>query len=426
MVGGGTEKARSKKADKRAYLEHTMRRDVKRLGGFQDGKVPRNLQEVDKLRKQVSTLAEFGKSALRVDDVGALLQEATRLVSDAIDVDLVKVLELLPGGENMLVRAGVNWAPGVVGHAIVPAEEGSAAGHALRTGKPVITENVATETRFRIPMLLADHGVQSTVNVLIPGEDKPFGVLEVDSRQLRSFTQDDVDFLQNYANLLSAAIKRVNAQAELAERAQHERVLRHELQHRINNMLTTIRALARRTRARSQSLNDFMKSFDDRLAAIARTHALLSRTEIRAVKLHELLTQEMTAHGAVEGENLSQRGPVTFISAKQAQALALAFHELATNAVKHGALSVDGGLIDVSWKTDISGAEKQLRIRWRETGVAIDCEPVRRGFGSDILERSIPHLLHGRFERTLHRDGIECVIALPLEPGCDGERPNQD
>jgi two-component sensor histidine kinase len=379
--------------------------------------MPGNLDPADKLRKQVSALAEFGKSALRVDDVGALLQEATRLVSDAIDVDLVKVLELLPDGDTMLVRAGVNWAPGVVGHATIPANEGSAAGYALQTGEPVISENVATEARFQIPKLLTQHGVKSTVNVLVRGADKPFGVLEVDSRQLRSFAQDDVDFLQNYANLLSSAIKRVNDQAELAERAQHERVLRHELQHRINNMLTTIRAVARRTRARSQSLDDFAKSFDDRLAAIARTHALLSGTETSAVGMRELLAQELSAHGAVEGENLTQRGPVLVISAKQAQALSMAFHELATNAVKHGALSVDNGRIDVSWTTDISGAEKQLRIRWRETGVTIEREPARRGFGSDILERSVPHALHGSFDRTLHRDGIECVIVLPLEPG---------
>jgi two-component sensor histidine kinase len=381
-------------------------------------KVPENLDEAEKLRKQVSTLAEFGKAALRVDDVGALLQEATRLVSDAIDVDLVKVLQLLPDGATMLVRAGVNWLAGVVGHAKIPAGDGSAAGFALRTGEAVISENIETEARFRIPMLLTQHGVKSTVNVLIRGvEDKPFGILEVDSRQFRNFAQDDVDFLQNYTNLLSSAIKRVNAQAELAERAQHESVLKNELQHRINNMLTTIRAVARRTRARSESLDEFARSFDDRLAAIARTHALLSRTETSAVPMRELLTLELSAHGAVEGENLTQRGPGLLISAKQAQGLSMALHELATNAVKHGALSADNGRIDVSWETEVSSATNQLRIRWRETGITIEREPTRRGFGTDILEKSIPHLLHGRFERTLHRDGIECLIVLPLEVG---------
>src|SRR5437660_6097218 len=191
-------------------------RKLSSWGQVQDDKRP---DDADKLRKQVSTLAEFGKRALRVDDVGALLQEATQLVSDAIDVDLAKVLELLPDGETMLVRAGVNWNPGVVGHATIPALEGSSGGYALRTGDPVITENVATETRFQIPRLLTEHGVKSTVNVLIRGEDRPFGVLEVDSRQLRSFAQDDIDFRQDCANLLASAIDGGRAQAEVAERA---------------------------------------------------------------------------------------------------------------------------------------------------------------------------------------------------------------
>ena len=185
-------------------------------------------------------------------------------------------------------------------------------------------------------------------------------------------------------------------------------------------MLTTVRAVARRTRARSESLDEFARSFDDRLAAIARTHALLSRTEASAVAMRELLAQELSAHGAVEGENLSQHGPRLLISAKQAQFLSMAFHELATTAVKHGALSADTGRIDVSWETEASSAENQLRIRWRETGVTIEREPTRRGFGSDILERSIPNLLHGSFERTVHPNGIECLIVLPLERVAQG------
>jgi two-component sensor histidine kinase len=375
-------------------------------------KSPGTSDEADKLRKQVSTLARFGKCALQVDEIGPLLQEATGLVSDAIEIELVKVLELLRDGETLLVRAGVNWDPGVVGHATIPALVGSSAGYALRTGEAVITENVATETRFEIPPLLIQHGVKSTVNVIIRGKHEPFGVLEVDSRRLRTFGHDDIDFLQNYANLLASAIDHANERAELAERAEREGVLRHELQHRINNMLTTVRAVARRTRASSQSLDDFVKSFDDRLAAIARTHALLSGTETSgAVPLRRLLAQELEAHGAVEGENLTQRGPRVLIEAKQAQALSMAFHELATNAVKHGAFSVENGHVTVSWQID---GDHQLSIRWRETGVAIEGEPARRGFGSDILEKSIPHALDGRFERTLHRDGIECLIAFPF------------
>jgi two-component sensor histidine kinase len=373
--------------------------------------------EAEKLRRQVSTLSEFGKRALRSDDIDGLLQEATKFVSDAIDVDLVKVLELLSGGDSLLVRAGVNWNPGVVGHAEIPAHEGSSAGHALRKDQPVITEDTETEVRFEIPKLLVEHGVRSTVNVVIRGEDGPFGVLEVDSRQLRKFEQDDIDFLQNYANLLASAIDRVRIQRELAERALTQELLGHELQHRINNMLATIRAIARRTRAKSRSLDEFAKAFDDRLAAIARTHALLSRTRTSKIDIREVLSQELSVHGAVEGENLSQRGPEIPIPAKQAQVLSMAIHELATNAVKHGALSMENGHIEISWDAHDRDNEKELRLRWRERGSIIGQEPARRGFGSEFLEKSIPHMLHGQFERRFRSDGVECTVSFLLDVG---------
>jgi two-component sensor histidine kinase len=379
--------------------------------------VPSCHSEAQKLRMQVSTLSEFGKRALRSDDIDGVLQEATRLVSDAIEVDLVKVLELLSGGENLLVRAGVNWNSGVVGHAEIPAHEGSPAGYALHTNQPVITEDTEREVRFEIPKLLVEHGVRSTVNVVIRGEDGPFGVLEVDSRKLREFEQDDIDFLQNYANLLASAIDRVRIQRELAERALRQEILGHELQHRINNMLATIRAIARRTRAKCQSLDEFAKAFDERLAAIARTHVLLSRSRTAKIDIREVLSQELSVYGAVEGENLSQHGPEIPIPAKQAEVLSMAIHELATNAVKHGALSMANGHIEISWDAHDRDNEKELRLRWRERGSLITYEPARRGFGSEFLEKSIPHMLHGQFERTFRSDGVECTVSFLLDVG---------
>jgi hypothetical protein len=77
--------------------------------------------------------------------------------------------------------------------------------------------------------------------------------------------------------------------------------------------------------------------------------------------------------------------------------------------------------IDVSWKTDVCSAKNQLCIRWRETGITIESAPARRGSG---LEKSVPYVLRGTFERTIHHDGVECVIAFPLEPDLNDERPN--
>ena len=183
----------------------------------------------------------------------------------------------------------------------------SAVGHALRTNAPVISD-VATERRFSTPRLLIEHGVRSTVNVVIRGEKRPFRVLEVNSRQ-RSFGQDDIDFLQNYANLLASAVDRLERQQELEEGMNRQQLLLNELQHRVNNMLTTIRAVARRTRAHSANLDQFAKALDDRLSALARIHNLFSQPGKMAATMREILTQELSAQGAVEGNNFVQTGP---------------------------------------------------------------------------------------------------------------------
>jgi len=371
------------------------------------------VSEAEKLRKQVATLASFGGRALRTGNIGELLQEATQLVSDAVEVDLVKVLELLPDGENLLLRAGVNWNPGVVGHATIPADDGSPAGHALRTDAPVISDT-DTETRFKIPSLLIEHGVKSTVNVVIRGDRGAFGVLEVDSRQHRFFGQDDINFLQNYANLLASAIDRVHKHNELEDSIKKQEFLLHELHHRVNNMLMTISAVARLTRTNSKDIDQFTKGLDDRLAALARSHALLSRPGKTTATIKEILSQELSAQGGVQGGNLSQHGPEISLPSKQAQLVSMAFHELATNAVKHGALSTKAGRIEVVWDAERSQQAQHVRIRWRERGVAINQGPRTRGFGSEVLERSIPEMLNGSFNRTFHPDGMECVLEFSI------------
>ena len=370
--------------------------------------------EAHKLRRQVSTLSEFGKRALRSDDIDGLLQEATRLVSDAIDVDLVKVLELLPGGENLLVRAGVNWNPGVVGQAKIPAHEGSSAGYALHKNQPVITEDTERENRFEIPELLSEHSVRSTVNVVIRGEDGPFGVLEVDSRQLRKFEQDDIDFLQNYANLLASAIDRARIHRELAERALRLEILGHELQHRINNVLATINAIARRTRAKSQSLEEFANAFDDRLAAIARTHALLSQTRTGTIDIREVLCRSSQCM-ALSRVKISSSAAPRF-RFKQNRPRRCQWQYTSSPQTPLSTVPYLRRMVALRYRWDVHDHDNknEFRLDWREWGSPISHNPSRRGFGSEFLDKLLPKMLHGEFERKFRSDGIECTISFVL------------
>ena len=160
------------------------------------------------LLQQRAELADFGLRAAEGADLDGLLSDAALQAAQSLEVHFVKVLEYLPADKRLLVRAGVGWGEGVVGRATVGADLESPAGYALQTGQPVIANDLDREERFRIPELLRAHGVKSAVNVIIRSKQHIFGVLEADSRAPRIFADDDIKFLQGYANILSLAIDR--------------------------------------------------------------------------------------------------------------------------------------------------------------------------------------------------------------------------
>ena len=171
------------------------------------------------LLRQQTVRAAFGELALKSDSLDEILTEACRLVGDALCTDLAKVMALQTNRTTLLVRAGVGWNPGVVGHTTVEATAITSEGHALATGLPMISPDIATETRFYYPAFLRAHGVQAVANVIIIGakDRPPFGILQIDSRIPRQFTENDVHFLQGYANLIAAAVDRLRVVEQLRE-----------------------------------------------------------------------------------------------------------------------------------------------------------------------------------------------------------------
>jgi len=108
------------------------------------------------------------------------------------------------------------------------------------------------------------------------------------------------------------------------------------------------------------------------------------------------------------------RGSEILLPPKFLQALSILFHELATNAVKHGALGVQGGKIEVSWRVEPSDDGDRLLIHWRETGVEINSKPSRRGLGMEAIEESLPYMLGATSAVVFHQDGIECTVRFSL------------
>ena len=183
-------------------------------------------EEKDTRTRQQAVLAELGLRALEVTDLKFLMDDTARVVAETLEVDLCKIMEMLPDGEGLLVRAGVGWEEGAVGNATEGAGLDSQAGYTLARSEPVISEDLGAETRFRLSALLREHGAVSGVTVVIPGRGGPFGVLGTHTRSRRTFSDDDVNFLQAVANVLAAAIERTEAeerilfQAHLLEQVQ--------------------------------------------------------------------------------------------------------------------------------------------------------------------------------------------------------------
>ncbi len=310
---------------------------------------------VRRLQQQKAALAGFGVEAFRADDLDALLTKAAALAGQGLGVKRAKVLELLPPGDRLLVRAGIGWEPGMVGHATIDADRASPAGYALLTGEPVASADLERDARFRCPEVLRRHGIKSAVNVIIRGDDGPFGVLEVDSRQARRFTADDANFLQGFANLLAAAIDRLATHRRLAEAARQKEVLLRELQHRVKNSLQVIASfvgLQRRKAAHPQARDD-LDVVASRIEALRVLYDKLYLVDHR----HEIdfggYLEELC--GGLLRFHLAEREPVRLdlrcaplrVDLDRAVPLGLLTSEFVVNSLKHAFADGRGGTLTV-------------------------------------------------------------------------------
>jgi two-component system, chemotaxis family, CheB/CheR fusion protein len=195
---------------------------------------------------------------------------------------------------------------------------------------------------------------------------------------------------------------------------ERQRLLLAELQHRVRNTLGVIRSIARRSAETSTSVEDYAAHLDGRLNAFARTQAMVTRDPESGIDFEYLVVEELLGYNAREGEQLRVSGPPVRLQPKAAESFALAFHELATNAIKYGALSQPGGKIDVSWRVDDAIEPIQLVFDWRERGGPPVTTPRRKGFGSEMLERTLAFDFKAKTTLTFNPSGLHCTIAIPL------------
>lgn len=168
---------------------------------------------------QQAAVTQLGQMALADADLSALMETASTLVADQLQVAYSQILELLPEEKSLLLRAGVGWQPGLVGQQRIALGAESQAGMTLLGDQPVIVEDLRTETRFQGTALLRDHRIISGLSVSIQGQNTPFGVLAAYTTEQRQFTSDDIHFLQAVAQVLATAIDRHQAEQKIQEQA---------------------------------------------------------------------------------------------------------------------------------------------------------------------------------------------------------------
>ncbi len=372
----------------------------------------------DRIRQQ-ELLAELGVKALQGASLDDLLNETARLTAVGLDVEFCKVLEHIPSRNELLVRAGVGWDEGVIGVATVGADLDSPAGFALRTGKPVISNHLENEERFRTSKLLKQHHIRRAMNVILQGDGKPFGVLEVDSRSESEFLEQDLAFLQGAANILGMAIERERHERNLKAALARHKVLLQEINHRVKNSLAIVSSMLN-LQARdiaNPELALHLNEAAQRIAAIGKAHDLLSYnsnaermdigTYIKAMcgDLDRSVAYCQVIADTVDG---------IAIKTDRAISIALIVNELITNSAKYAYGSETGGKI---WISVGRNSQESFSVSVRDEGEGLppgfDLQKAT-GLGMRIVSAFSKQVNATIKVRSLE-PGTEFVLTIPVD-----------
>lgn len=364
-------------------------------------------QELDS--KRYALTAAFGATALHDIPVEELFDAAIRCVRRGVAARHVTILEYHPETDDFLVRAGVGWHDGIVGHGRLPSDPRSPSGHAFRTGTPVRIRDMRDQDRYESSTLLREHRIVSLVNVPIMNDEFAYGVLEVEATTPHDWSDDDTNFLSSIAHLLTAAIKRKRAKSE-------RDALVRELQHRVKNNLQFVVSLLN-AHARSATDPRSRRSFEElahRVGVVGSVYQILAtnkridRVSIRAylselcAKLELLIPPDRPIH--IEG-----RFDDAAILVDDAIPIGLIVNELVTNSVEH-AFGERGGLVRVELSLGPERLSGTLTVSDDGRGMAPGT-PHRLGL-------QIIHLLAGQLSGSLTqppaRHGTRFVIAFRL------------
>lgn len=204
---------------------------------------------------------------------------------------------------------------------------------------------------------------------------------------------------------------------DVTDRKQHEqhmRLLVNELNHRVKNTLALVQSMTAQTLRGSHDAHDAQERIESRLMALSDAHDILTRQNWKGAGVEDIVRAAVAPYQQDDIERFSFEGPVVVLDPRRAVALAMALHELCTNAIKYGALSVSGGRVGFHWTCEQVEHRLTLTLSWQESGGPPVHAPSGRGFGSRLIERGLKHDLGGESQLFFEAGGVRCRIVMPL------------
>jgi two-component sensor histidine kinase len=370
--------------------------------------------------RQQELLAELGVFALQGASFIELLNHTARATAEGLRAEYCKVMEYIAAENRLLIRAGVGWDEGIVGHASVGADLASPAGYALHTGKPVISNHLENEERFRTPELLVRHGIRRAMNVILQGDGSPFGVLEVDSRSEGEFGEHDIAFLQGAANILGMAIEQQQFQQKLTTALDRHQTLLKEVNHRVKNSLQVVSSMLhlQASAVGDPTLSEQLNEACTRILAVGRAYERLAYNadyeNIALVGYLREVVDDMATAVAPSKIQLEAPEEIQF-AADRAILVALVVNELVLNAAKHAYADSAGGLI---WVRILQTEKNQVLVSVRDegTGLPASFEPTKgKGLGSRLIN-ALSKQLEAELTRPTTARGTNFTLLVPLQP----------
>jgi two-component sensor histidine kinase len=392
-----------------------------------------NATQVRKLLRQQAAVAQFGSFALRENDLLKVLTQAARVCAECLGVPYSKVCRYREGENDLLIEAGYGWHTGVIGNVVSRADETSPQGRAFVTGKPSICNDLRKDNDFELPAFYAEHGIVSTIDVIIKGSDEqPYGVLEIDNTQQHDYDQHDIDFLTGFANVLAEAvatsartgilqstIARMQILVDEKDRLlDQKKVMAEELQHRVRNNLQLVygmlskqlddtpdKAGQRGIRAISRRVSTLAQVYDHLLGnEMTRTTNFGSYIKSLCINLAEI---QGVGDGSV---TLTCDSDAIVLDLDVVTALGIVVAEVVTNSYDHAFPGGKRGSILVSVRSADSDFAT-MRISDDGTGFQPKAENKRHGLG--LVRRLVEQV---RGSATVNSDhGTIWTIRIPVD-----------